>query len=86
MTPIRPNDSVEVQRRILEFIATRVGRPVAEIPLDAKFSEVGMGSLDAIDILFAVEEEFDVIFSTEDAEAVQSARDLVALTVRMLEP
>lgn len=84
MAPSRPKDRAEVERWILEFIAARVERPALEIAMDVPFAQVGLGSLDAIEILFAVEEELGVTFPDEDAAAVHSARHLVELTLREL--
>ena len=80
----RPLGREDVERKILGFIAARVGKSPEEIPLDVDFGDVGLASLDALDILFAAEEEFGLTFDNEDARGVRSAGALIELTLREL--
>ena len=45
---------------VTRIIAEKAGRPVDEITPDAKLEELGLQSLDAIDIMFDIEETLDI--------------------------
>ncbi|EGD75462.1 acyl carrier protein [Salpingoeca rosetta] len=52
------------------------------VSLDAHFiNDLGLDSLDAVEIVMAVEDEFSVEISDQDAEKVLTARDVVKLVM-----
>ena len=48
-----------------------------DIKIDSTFEELGVDSLAAIEILFEVEEEFDIDIPGEGARTIRSVRDVV---------
>jgi acyl carrier protein len=62
---------------VLEVIAKtqRINRE--KLSLDARFEELGMDSMDAVNILFALEEKFDITIPDEAAKQIRSIRDVV---------
>ena len=79
MSQTPPASRAELQDRILGFIAVKVAVPIQDIPLDLDLAEVGVGSLEAIELLFAVEEEYDLDFTQDEARSVRTVRGLIDL-------
>ena len=62
---------------IAKIVAERTGCDVADIKPESKFSELGIDSLDAVEIIMAIEEEFDIEVPDEEAEKFQIVGDIV---------
>ena len=71
------SNRAELEERVLEFISLKVNRPVAELPLEASFSSLGMESMDVLDLFFALEDEFNLSIEDEDARKLSNLRDLI---------
>lgn len=61
-------DHLEIQQRIIAVIAATQHLPSEQITLDSSFEELGIESIDAINILFALEDDFDINIDNEAAE------------------
>ena len=66
-----------LQARVLQLVAETQQIDVAEIRLDSTFEELGIDSFDGLNLLFAVENEFGVRVSDEQARELKSVRDIV---------
>ncbi len=64
----------ELEERVLKAVSKVLKGDRAGI--DDSFESLGVDSLDAIEILFEVEEEFDISIPSEAAKAVLSVRDV----------
>lgn len=73
----RPEDRAQLQQRVLEIVAARVNRSLDDIPLDTSFESLGFESMDAFEILFALEDEFDVSLPDEKARSLNTVNGLV---------
>ncbi|MGB0909442.1 MAG: acyl carrier protein [Nitrospirales bacterium] len=64
---------MEVQDRIKKIIAEQLGVEEEEVIPEAKFvDDLGADSLDTVELVMALEEEFDVEIPDEDAEKIQT--------------
>jgi len=64
---------MEVQDRIKKIIAEQLGVEEEEVVQEAKFvDDLGADSLDTVELVMALEEEFDVEIPDEDAEKIQT--------------
>jgi len=64
--------------KVKEIIADQLGVDVAEISSDARFIEdLGADSLDLVELIMALEEEFDLEIPDEDAEKISTVGDAV---------
>jgi acyl carrier protein len=70
--------SDELIQRVLNVIATSKRIPLETVTIDSDFQTLGIDSMDAVEILFALENEFDVTIPDEEARAVRSIRDMCA--------
>ncbi len=70
------DDSVET--RVREIIAEQLGIGDDEVLPDAQFSsDLGADGLDMIELVMALEEEFDVDISDEDVENLTTLKSVV---------
>jgi acyl carrier protein len=65
--------SEELIQRVLKTIAASKRIPAEKVTIDSGFQELGIDSMDAVEILFALENEFDINIPDD---AVRSVRDV----------
>ncbi len=70
--------SETIQDRVLRVIATTKRIPLESVRPESTFEELGVDSLDRLNILFDLESEFDVEINDEDAKKVASIGEMVA--------
>jgi acyl carrier protein len=67
-----------VERRVIEIIVEQLGVSEEEVTLEASFvDDLGADSLDLVELIMALEEEFGLEISDEDAEKIQTVQDVV---------
>ena len=68
--------------KVIAIVAKQLRRDPAEIDLTTNLEQAGYESLDVIETIFAIEEEFDIEVSfnanTDDAQQWQTVGDVVA--------
>jgi acyl carrier protein len=69
--------SESIQDRVLRVIATTRRVPLETVRPDSTFEELGIDSLDRINILFELESEFDVQIDDEQAKQVTSLQQMI---------
>ncbi len=69
--------SETIQDRVLRVIATTKRIPLENVRPDSTFEQLGVDSLDRLNILFDLESEFDVEINDEDAKKVSSIDEMV---------
>ncbi len=64
------------QERLIEIIAKQLGVDEDSVTPDASFMEdLGADSLDTVELVMALEEEFDLEIPDGDAEKIQTVQD-----------
>ncbi len=62
-----------VEERVKKIIAEQLGVEEDDVVSDAKFVEdLGADSLDTVELVMALEEEFEIEIPDEDAEKIQT--------------
>jgi acyl carrier protein len=64
-------------QRVLGCIAATQRISPEKVTIDRSFQELGIDSMDGINILFALENEFDITIPDEQAKQIQSIRQMV---------
>ena len=77
--------SETIQARVLRVIANTQRIPVEKVKPDSTFEELGIDSMDSINILFDVESEFEVEISDEQAKQIHNVREMVDGITMLLE-
>jgi acyl carrier protein len=77
--------SDEFTQRVLNTIASAKRIPPETVKIDSEFQALGIDSMDAVEILFALETEFDINIPDDDVRNVKSVRDMVEGVARLVE-
>lgn len=68
-----------LEQRVTEIIAEQLGVSKEEVVPEASFiDDLGADSLDIVELVMAMEEEFDIEIPDEDAEKIQTIGDAIA--------
>ncbi|KAL1521376.1 hypothetical protein AB1Y20_021042 [Prymnesium parvum] len=80
-SPVRTSMVVmeEVEDKVKSIIAEQLGVELDTVVPDASFTEdLGADSLDAVELIMAIEEAFDIEIPDEEAETMTTPADCVA--------
>lgn len=67
----------ELSKRVIKVMADTQHIPEEKITIDSTFQELGIDSLDGINILFALESAFDINIPDESAREIRTVREMV---------
>lgn len=68
----------DVFDRVKKIVVDRLGVDEAEVSLEASFKDdLGADSLDVVELVMELEDEFDIEISDEDAEKVTTVGEVV---------
>ncbi len=68
-----------VERRVIEIIVEQLGVGEDEVIPEASFiDDLGADSLDLVELIMALEEEFGLEISDEEAEKIQTVQDVIS--------
>ncbi len=69
---------MSVESRVKEIIVDQLGVDEKEVTLEAKFiDDLGADSLDLVELVMALEEEYDTEITDEEAEKIQTVGDAI---------
>lgn len=74
----------DLEPRVKQILTTRLGIPADEITLRARLvDDLGMDSLDAVELAIATERQFNIALSDEQVARLQTVGDILALVQRL---
>jgi acyl carrier protein len=76
--------SEELIQRVLKVIATSKRIPLETVTIDGEFEQIGIDSMDAVEILFALENEFDISIPDEEVRQVRNVRQMCEGVARLV--
>ena len=69
-----------VADKVVELISKQLNRPVDEITADKEIvKDLGADSLDVVEMLMSLEEEFNITVPEEDAVNIKTVGDIINL-------
>lgn len=75
----------EIETRVKKIVSEQLGVK-EEVTLDASFvDDLGADSLDTVELVMALEEEFETEIPDEEAEKIVTIKDAVSFIVKRME-
>mgnify|MGYP000722073681 CR=1 FL=1 len=69
---------MSIEDRVKKIVSDQLGSSVEEVNNDSSFvDDLGADSLDTVELVMALEEEFDVEIADEDAEKISTVNEAV---------
>src|SRR5277367_4226694 len=78
-------ESDPLTKRVLTIIAETQRRDPAIVTIDSTFEELGIDSMDGVNIIFALENEFNINVPDEEVKNIRSVRDMVEGVRKLVE-
>ncbi len=67
-----------IEQRVMKIVAEQLGANEADVKIDSSFvGDLGAESLDTVELVMALEEEFGCEIPDEDAEKITTVRQAV---------
>ncbi len=76
---------MNVEEKVIEIITREQHLEPGKVTPGSNFAELGIDSLDGVNILFALEEEFKIDIPDTVAQSMKSVRQVVESLTRVLE-
>ena len=76
---------MDVSQKVIDIIAREQHLDASKVTIDSTFAELGIDSLDGVNILFALEEEFKLDIPDTVAQNMRSVRQVVESLTRVIE-
>ena len=76
---------MDIAQKVIEIVAREQHLEPSTITIDSQFADLGIDSLDGVNILFALEEEFKIDIPDSVAQNMKSVRQVVDSLTRVLE-
>jgi acyl carrier protein len=76
---------MSIEEKVVEVITREQHLEAGKVTIDSTFAELGIDSLDGVNILFALEEEFKIDIPDAVAQNMKSVRQVVDSLTRVLE-
>jgi acyl carrier protein len=76
--------SEDLQARVIKVIAKTQRIPLDTVTIDSTFEELKIDSLDGINLIFALESEFNVDINDEEARSIKSVRQMAQGIAQLL--
>jgi acyl carrier protein len=69
---------MSVEKKVREIVAEQLGKDVNEVTVNASFiDDLGADSLDIVELVMKMEEEFGIEIPDEEAEKIKTVNDVV---------
>ena len=78
LTMAQPADSGDaLTAKVLQIIAETQRKDISLVTVESGFEELGIDAMDGVNIIFALENEFDINVPDEEVKNIKSVRDMV---------
>ena len=69
---------MSVEKKVKEIVAEQLGRDAGEVTNEASFiDDLGADSLDIVELVMAMEDEFGIEIPDEEAEKIKTVKDVI---------
>jgi acyl carrier protein len=70
---------MSTEAEVLQIIATEFKKSESEIKNAKRWSDLGLDSLDTVELIMKIEDTFNINFDDEEAQGINTLNDLVTL-------
>ncbi len=74
----------EMVARVIRCIAASQGLPADKVTLESSFEDLGIDSLDGVNILFGLEKEFNISIPDQGVLGMTNVREVIETLERVL--
>ena len=68
---------MSMEKKVKEIVAEQLGKDASEVTNEASFiDDLGADSLDIVELVMAMEDEFGIEIPDEDAEKIKTVKDV----------
>jgi acyl carrier protein len=67
----------DTERIVIELVACRKSLDPQKVSLDSTFAELGIDSLDGLEIIFSLEDRFKITIPDDVAQTMKSVRQVI---------
>ncbi len=67
----------DLTRTVLRIVAETQRKELSQVKVDSTFEEIGIDSMDGVNIVFALENEFDINVPDDEVKNIRSVSDMV---------
>ena len=78
-----PDD--QLTQRVLRIIAETQRKDPSQVTIESSFEDLGIDSMDGVNIVFALENEFNINVPDEEVKNIHSVRDMIDGVRRLVE-
>eukprot|EP01024_Parvocaulis_polyphysoides_P034996 TRINITY_DN309_c0_g1_i1.p2 TRINITY_DN309_c0_g1~~TRINITY_DN309_c0_g1_i1.p2 ORF type:complete len:124 (+),score=16.75 TRINITY_DN309_c0_g1_i1:77-448(+) len=78
-------DQTEIQSKVVGIISEQLAKDKDSVTLESEFAQLGADSLDVVEIMMALEEEFKVEFDQENTPQIESVQGVVDYIIEKME-
>lgn len=69
---------MDIEKRVKEIIAEQLGLSVEEVANESSYvDDLGADSLDVVELVMALEEEFDIEIPDDELEKIRTVQDTI---------
>jgi acyl carrier protein len=72
-----PREPADIEAYVVEVVARKKKVAPAAVTAASTFAELGIDSLDAADLIFTIEERFEIVVPDEAAQSMRSVGQVV---------
>lgn len=70
---------MDIESKVKRLVSIELGLGDQVFSMDSNFSDLGADSLDAVELIMAIEDEFDIEITDEEAQGCVNVNAIVAL-------
>lgn len=74
----------DITQRVIAVITKTQHLAEGSVRAESTFQELNIDSLDGINVVFALENEFDIVIPDDEAKSIRSVRDVVEGVTKLL--
>jgi acyl carrier protein len=76
---------ITLEEKLIDIVKKQLTIKNVSINLDSKFKDINADSLDIVEIALKVEDEFDIEIPEDNAENIETIRDVVEIVRHLIE-